>query len=106
MTKVLKGLCFAGLGAILACILTFVVVMSYAYRGAHWRLGHRCCINRCSGRLCGRSDMGECVNQVAPRRSHAPLMFMDPRLLLTSGSTRRRPVWRVTKRRWMPAGAG
>ena len=31
MTKVLKGLCFGGLGAILACILTFVVVMSYSY---------------------------------------------------------------------------
>jgi len=32
MTKVLKGLCFAGLGAILACILTFIVVLSYSYR--------------------------------------------------------------------------
>ena len=31
MTRVLKGLCFAGPGGVMACILTFVVVLSYSF---------------------------------------------------------------------------
>jgi hypothetical protein len=31
MTKVLKGLCFAGLGAAMACVMTFIGVLSYSY---------------------------------------------------------------------------
>lgn len=31
MTRVLKSLCFASVGAATACVLTFVVVFSYSY---------------------------------------------------------------------------
>src|SRR5256885_16150575 len=31
MTRVLKGLWFAGLGGAIACVVTFVVVFSYSY---------------------------------------------------------------------------